>query len=52
MALRLFTDAILKRQPIRVFSNGDMSRDFTFIDDKSWSTMITRDCHIDHRQKC
>ena len=33
MALWLFTDAILKGQPIRVFNNGDMSRDFTFIDD-------------------
>lgn len=33
MALWLFTDAILKGQPIRVFNNGDMSRDFTYIDD-------------------
>ena len=33
MALWLFTDAILHGKPIRVFNHGDMSRDFTFIDD-------------------
>lgn len=33
MATWLFTEAILKGKPIRVFNNGDMSRDFTFIDD-------------------
>ena len=33
MALWLFTDAILKGRPIRVFNNGAMSRDFTYIDD-------------------
>jgi UDP-glucuronate 4-epimerase len=33
MALWLFTDAILKGQPIRVFNNGEMRRDFTYIDD-------------------
>lgn len=33
MAMWLFTDAILKGQPIRVFNNGDMRRDFTYIDD-------------------
>jgi UDP-glucuronate 4-epimerase len=33
MALWLFTDAILKGQPIRVFNHGDMRRDFTYIDD-------------------
>ena len=33
MALWLFTDAILKGRPIRVFNHGDMRRDFTFIDD-------------------
>lgn len=29
----LFTDAILNNHPIKVFNNGDMLRDFTFIDD-------------------
>lgn len=33
MALWLFTDAILKGEPIRVFNHGDMRRDFTYIDD-------------------
>lgn len=29
----LFTDAILKGRPIKVFNHGDMLRDFTYIDD-------------------
>ena len=29
----LFTDAILHDRPIKVFNNGDMLRDFTYIDD-------------------
>ena len=29
----LFIDAILHNRPIKVFNNGDMLRDFTFIDD-------------------
>jgi len=29
----IFTKAILEDQPINVFNNGDMKRDFTFIDD-------------------
>ena len=29
----LFTDAILRGKPIKVFNNGDMLRDFTYIDD-------------------
>ena len=33
MAPMLFASAILKEQPIKVFNNGDLSRDFTFIDD-------------------
>ena len=33
MALFLFTDAILKNQPIKIFNNGNMIRDFTYIDD-------------------
>jgi len=33
MALFLFTDAILNGRPISVFNNGQMRRDFTFIDD-------------------
>ena len=33
MAPMLFTDAILNDRPIKVFNHGDMSRDFTYIDD-------------------
>jgi UDP-glucuronate 4-epimerase len=33
MAMFLFTDSILKNLPISVFNNGDLSRDFTYIDD-------------------
>jgi len=33
MALFLFTEAILNNQPIKVFNNGNLSRDFTYIDD-------------------
>lgn len=33
MALFLFTKAILADQPIQVFNNGQMRRDFTYIDD-------------------
>ena len=33
MALFLFTRAILDGKPIEVFNNGDMERDFTYIDD-------------------
>ncbi|MCG8614813.1 MAG: NAD-dependent epimerase, partial [Desulfobacterales bacterium] len=33
MALFLFTKAILNDEPIKVFNNGNMQRDFTYIDD-------------------
>lgn len=33
MALFLFTDAILKKRPINVYNYGEMTRDFTYIDD-------------------
>jgi UDP-glucuronate 4-epimerase len=33
MAPFLFTDAILHDKPIRVFNNGNLYRDFTYIDD-------------------
>ncbi len=33
MAYWLFTDKILKGEPIRVFNQGKMGRDFTYIDD-------------------
>lgn len=33
MALFLFTKAILAREPIQVFNNGEMKRDFTYVAD-------------------
>ena len=33
MALFLFTSAILNNKPIKIFNNGNMLRDFTYIDD-------------------
>src|SRR5690606_32364584 len=33
MAPMLFADAITKGEPIKVFNEGDMQRDFTFVDD-------------------
>ncbi len=33
MALFLFTKAIIENKPIKVFNNGNMVRDFTFVDD-------------------
>lgn len=33
MALFLFTNNILENHPIKIFNNGNMSRDFTYVDD-------------------
>ncbi|MEQ8603138.1 MAG: NAD-dependent epimerase [Marivibrio sp.] len=33
MAAYLFTDAMVNGRPIKVFNNGDMRRDFTYVDD-------------------
>ncbi len=33
MAMFLFTDAMLKENPINVFNHGNMERDFTYVDD-------------------
>lgn len=33
MAMFLFTDAIINNRPIKVFNEGDLERDFTYIDD-------------------
>lgn len=45
MAMFLFTDAIINNRPIKVFNNGDLSRDFTYIDDiiKGVSSTILED---------
>ncbi|TVZ28211.1 UDP-glucuronate 4-epimerase [Gillisia sp. Hel_I_86] len=33
MAMFLFTDAIIKENPVKVFNQGNLERDFTYIDD-------------------
>lgn len=33
MSPMLFADAIMQGKPVKVFNNGDMARDFTYIDD-------------------
>lgn len=33
MAMFLFTDAIVNNKPIKIFNNGKLERDFTYIDD-------------------
>ena len=33
MAMFLFTDAIINCKPVKVFNHGELSRDFTYIDD-------------------
>lgn len=33
MAMFLFTDAMLNDKPVNIFNNGNMERDFTYIDD-------------------
>jgi UDP-glucuronate 4-epimerase len=33
MAMHLFTEAIINNRPIKVFNEGNMSRDFTYVDD-------------------
>lgn len=43
MAYFLFTDAILNDRPIEVFNNGEMSRDFTYIDDIVQGVIMVND---------
>jgi UDP-glucuronate 4-epimerase len=49
MAMFLFTDAILKDKPIKVFNNGNMERDFTYIDDISEGVVRVIEKDIEHR---
>ena len=48
MAMFLFTDKILKGEPIQVFNHGNMRRDFTYIDDIISGTKAA----IDKNYKC
>jgi UDP-glucuronate 4-epimerase len=43
MAAWLFTQAILAQEPIKVFNNGRMSRDFTYIEDIVSGTIAAHD---------
>jgi UDP-glucuronate 4-epimerase len=43
MAIFLFTDAILAGRPINVFNQGQMARDFTYIDDIASGTIAALD---------
>jgi UDP-glucuronate 4-epimerase len=43
MALFLFTDAIIKGKPIKVFNYGKMSRNFTYVDDIVSGTITVLD---------
>ncbi len=43
MALFLFTDAITKNRPIKVFNYGKMSRNFTYVDDIVSGTITVLD---------
>ncbi len=54
MALFLFTENILKGKPIQVFNNGQMVRDFTYIDDviESMSRLISKTPHSDQEFNC
>ncbi len=45
MALFLFTKAILENKPIQVFNNGEMQRDFTYVDD-----IVTGIVHIIYKK--
>ena len=47
MAMFLFTDAIINERPIKVFNNGNLSRDFTYIDDIVEGVVAT----IENKQK-
>jgi len=56
MALFLFTKAILEGRPIDIFNDGNMTRDFTFIDDVVESVVrvvdkvATSNQHFDHNK--
>lgn len=52
MSPMLFADAMRENRPIKVFNNGDMIRDFTYIDDIVEGTIhtIDRDIPADKRE--
>ena len=46
MAPMLFANAILKGEPIKVFNNGEMERDFTYVDDIVSGVIKVLDKHV------
>jgi UDP-glucuronate 4-epimerase len=51
MAMFLFTDAILNGQPVEVYNNGELSRDFTYIDDSVNGVILTIEKHLPENNK-
>jgi UDP-glucuronate 4-epimerase len=48
MALFLFTEALLKDQPLNIFGEGKMQRDFTFVDDIVQGIIASIDKNYDY----
>ncbi|MCS7005708.1 MAG: NAD-dependent epimerase/dehydratase family protein [Cytophagales bacterium] len=51
MALFLFTKSILEQKPIEVFNNGEMMRDFTYIDDIVTGVALLLEAHLQNSPK-
>jgi UDP-glucuronate 4-epimerase len=51
MAMHLFAEAITKNKPIKVFNNGDLSRDFTYISDIVEGVIATIEKDLPHQKK-
>jgi len=51
MAMFLFTEAIIQGKPIKVFNQGDMERDFTYIDDITEGVVRILEKDINYRTK-
>ncbi len=51
MALFLFTRAILENKPIKIFNEGNMLRDFTYVDDivNGLMKIINKEPNSDHK---
>ena len=50
MALFKFTKGILENTPIEIYNNGDMERDFTYIDDLAKAVVLLSDKVPHHRR--
>jgi len=50
MAYYLFTEAISTNKPIKVFNNGKMERDFTYVDDIVNGVILVIEKNIDSRE--